>query len=317
MGSLAALDDGDVFDELASDIDIAIVVDSSVLPVDAERYPDGKFTVYGGCMIQAIFLSLEVLEDDQKLLSMLGLGCNLRRAHVLSDASGGLGAARRKIAQRWGEQQWLVRRTDRAIEFAEQAVADLSSEVASIPRLVALCQSLMQLSGLVAIAHGETPTHRRSLAQARPLLESHGRHDLVAGLLQAIGADQADEKAVEWTISDALEALRIERRYGQDSADLSPAFQEALPDFFAAGVRDLVKNGSVQEAMLPAVAGVAMSAWLAHPVASVEDRASLVRLADGVLERIGAAPVRWPARQRLITALAADVTAFCRSTSRA
>ena len=55
-------------------------------------------------------------------------------------------------------------------------------------------------------------------------------------------------KRLERTIADALVALETERRYGEVSADLSPEFQQALPDCFAAGIREIIDDGFVREA---------------------------------------------------------------------
>lgn len=48
MGSLASLADEEEFDSDASDIDIAVVIDTQLMPIDHERFPHGKFLIQEG-----------------------------------------------------------------------------------------------------------------------------------------------------------------------------------------------------------------------------------------------------------------------------
>lgn len=108
MGSVAARADEEPFDETASDIDVAIVVDDTILPLDHAQYPHGNFLIWGRCALQAIFLPVARIEDERSLLTMLGLGCNLRSGHILTDPHGKLSAAREVVVERWTERRWLV-----------------------------------------------------------------------------------------------------------------------------------------------------------------------------------------------------------------
>lgn len=313
MGSLAALDDDADFASDLSDIDLAIAVDPAVLPLDP-RYPHGRFSVFRNCLVQSIFLPVDVLGDREKLLTMLGLGDNLRNARILADPTGALQAARQVIAEEWAGQPWLPMRSERAIGFAETAVASLPGASSDVERLGVLTDLVSQLGGLVAIACAVTPTHRRSVALAAELLEPHGRVDLTDRLLLALGAQEADEASVETAVAEVLAALDIEQRYAGSSVDVAPDVHAMLPAFVVAGIRQIVHDGSPGAAMLPALQNVYLSATLVGVHGSEADRQHLDVLAVSALQRAGIPPQSWEERCVQLRELASDVITFCRST---
>lgn len=313
MGSLAGRSDDEDFDAEASDIDVAVLVDPDVLPPDRERYPHGTFRLFEGCALQTIFVPTPVLDDEETLLGMLGLGCNLLRAYVLSDPDGRIQDAIATLGRRWHEPRWLARRTERAVGFAGRAVGELATTEGPVPRLAALCGAVMQLAGLVPIADGVPPTHRRSLALAAQRLRLRQRDDLALRLLAAIGAADADAADVEAALGDALVALEIEMRYDA-ATGLSPELRADLPRLLEAGVRELLRDGFPGAAMLPALAGVSTSA--ASTVgSSLEDAAALDRLASGALRRAGLPPESWESRGEALAQLLDDLVEELTSSS--
>jgi len=255
MGSLAARPDDAEFNERASDIDVAVVVDADQITIDRVHYPHGRFLAHGPCLVQEILVPRSVFDDEGSLLTMLGLGCNLRHARILLDGAGVLTQAQATVWQRWEEPEWLNQRVERAVRFMEAAVDRVEQADDDAPRLAFLCDAVSQAAGLLAIAAARTPTHRRALVLARSL-----DAEVADALLACLGASDADAAAVDELVDVALAALGIERRVVPDPPDLSPAFRERMPAFFAAGVRELVDDGFPREAVLPALSGVAVSA---------------------------------------------------------
>ena len=310
MGSLAGRADDDEFDADASDIDVAILVDPEILPPDPERYPHGAFTVYRGCTVQAIFVPTSVLAREETLLGMLGLGCNLLRAHVLSDPDGLIRAATETVIEHWREPQWLVRRTERAVGFARKAVAAMPATTGPVPRLSALCDAAMQLAGILAIADGVPPTHRRALALAEERLRLRGRDDLNVRLLDTIGAAAVGTDDVAAALADALLAVEVETRYV--AANLSAELRANLARLVVAGVQELVREGRHGAAMLPALMSVATSA-ASTAGASAEDGATFDDLATAALRRAGIPPDSWETRCTAIAGLLDELVALTSS----
>ena len=311
MGSLASRAEDDTFDETASDIDVAIAVDPSLLPLDHERYPHGKFLVHEGCAIQAILVPSPVFEDDEALLTMLGLGCNLRHGHILSDPQGKLAVAQELVIARWAEPAARARRVERAETFATRAVERLHLARDVLARLNALCEVVTQLAGIVAIANCTTPTHRRALAVAGPLFAERGRSDLFERLLSAIGAEHPDEPKLLAATSDAVAAADLEVRIGT-GADMTAEFRSLLPQFVEGGIRDMVEHGNSREALLPALTSVGLSGAAVWDVASAPDRSEVEGLARRALRYADVPPGGWESRAGELQHLAADVMAAVR-----
>ena len=311
MGSLAALPAEAEFKNLASDIDVALLVDPDVLPTDRERYPHGKFTLFGECQIQAIFLPLTALEAEERLLTMLGLGCNLKNAHVLADPLGRIERARAVVLEHWGADEWTARRLERAKEFASGAMDRMAAESAPIGRLGAYCDGMMQIAGLPAIATRETPTHRRCLVRARAIMADRGREDLYDRLLGVVGAQRVDASTVEAVVADSLVALDIEQRHGKAAVDLSAEFRAALPEATAASVFDLVEDGWEREAILPALGNLSMSSAIVARVGSKTEVASLEEMAVRNLERVGISDEGWGERAKSARALTDEIGRWC------
>ena len=308
MGSLAGRPDDAEFDAEASDIDVALLVDTDVLPPDRERYPHGTFTMFGGCAIQGIFVPSSVLSRDESLLGMLGLGCNLLRAHVISDPHGLIRAATQQVNERWREPQWLGRRTERAADFARTAVRALPATTGAVPRLDALCDAVSQLAGILPIADGVPPTHRRALALAADRLQLRGRDDLTERLLGTIGAGRATEADVEAALADALAAVEIEAR-NAIAAKLSAELRANLPRIVEAGIRELLREGRHGAAMLAALMSVSTSA-VSSSGATAADLAALDDLATAALRRAGIPPASWESRCTAIAVLLDDLVAL-------
>lgn len=312
MGSLAAAADDDEFDIEARDIDIAIVVDPDRVQIDHEHYPHGRFVVHDGCALQAILLSREIFDSEERLLGMLGLGSNLRCGHVLVDPTGLIAAAQATVVERWHGPSWVRHRLGRAIDFAEGALRQVEHQQAALGRLIALTELITQLAGVVAISRAVTPTHRRALVLARQLLADEGRPDLHDGLLAAIGAGEADEAAVGSAIDDGVEALQIELRYPPMRPDLSEEFRARLPSLFVAGVREVVQDGYPREAMLPALSGLLVSAMTVGDRASPDDRQRLDELLDRRLRAAGiGGEAAWGERVQAARALTDEISRLC------
>ena len=310
MGSLASLPADAEFKHRASDIDVALLVDPEVLPNDRERYPHGRFTLFRGCQIQAIFLPLTALDTDETLLTMLGLGCNLRNARVLSDPLGRIQRAQGVVMQSWGAPEWTAQRLGRAQTFATGAMERMAAASDPIGRLESFCAGITHIAGLPAIATRETPTHRRSLVRARAIMTDHGRDDLYDRLLGVVGAQDATS-TVEAVVTDALAALEIEQRYAADAVDLSPEFRAALPDTIAASVFDLVDDGWGREAVLPALASLAVTATIASRVGSPAEVAALQEMATRNLGRVGISADGWADRVGSARELTDEVGRWC------
>jgi hypothetical protein len=313
-GSLASRTDDDDFDEDASDVDLFLVVDPDVIRIDRERLPHGCWTLHDDVIIQAVPVPAEVIEDESRLLGMLGLGSNLRHGRILYDPSGRVERALHLVRKDWKSPTWIAHRTARAIEFAEQAIAGIDQEASDPARLLSLADAVGQLAGVLAIAQAVTPTHRRALALSRGLLERQGRLDLHERLLAAIGADSAGVSDVEQAAADASAALAVELHYGGDpSLDDTDEFRERLRVALKAGLAEMIEEGDVREAVLPAIGSIALSATAVMKRAEPADRVTIDRLVDHRLNAIGVSSTNWAQRHAEVNALGQEISAYARS----
>lgn len=114
------------------------------------------------------------------MLGMLGLGCNLRYAHVLFDGEGALERALATIDQRWAEATWVSHRTSRAIAFARDAIAHCATADGALVRLDALTDAVTQLAGYSPLQSGS----RRRIAGHSSLhaSSSNGSVDVICSI---------------------------------------------------------------------------------------------------------------------------------------
>lgn len=192
-------------------------------------------------------------ERRPALLGCLDSDATSRHGRIISDPEGAIAAARSKILLDWAKPRWRTHRTERAITFARSALEGLDEREEGAEGLAQICDLVMQLAGLVAIAHGVTPTHRRALALAHSILDPRGRSDLVHRMLGAIGADDADNAFVSECTDDAIAAVRVAARYDDPTMEWSDELPDALAAAVAAGIGQLVAEGYVREAVLPAL----------------------------------------------------------------
>jgi hypothetical protein len=244
---------------------------------------------HDGLIIEAVYMSGEIYQSAEDVLSNPTLAYDMRVGRILSDPRGELDRIHRRVAAEFSRPVWVRARCEEEKLIALGSLK--AGESAATPGETAFSMSwgATCLCSLLALATLEPATHRRSLVRAKRILGEKGRPELHERLLNVLGFDRLDEHAVRAYLDHFARVFdrAVEVTTGQTpfSFKLSPHVRPYLIE----GSREMVDEGHHREALFWIFSGIFVST-LAVLVEGDPSEAPEIQAAwEGLLNDLGLA----------------------------
>lgn len=224
------------------DVDIAIVLDR----VD---YQEIEEVFHEGYVLECILSGTKRYASAEEILALPGMACNLEVDSVLVDPDGHLTQIHRKVSADFAKRVWVRKRVDAGLESARGALTAVQQASSPIEAVHALGELIMHCSEILTVAHLNPPTHRRSLADLRPLMETEEELRLYEELLAAFGSSQITEPEARRFLEQCLaafdRALEVKRRPVPFEWKLDPCIR----DYLEKGTLEMIEEGNHRESL--------------------------------------------------------------------
>ncbi len=255
MGSINDFSGSDPFPPYL-DVDIAIIQkDTERDPTTSLPYPgllrDNEiYYVDESLLFECVYFSPEAYCPDENLLSSPGLTHNLACGEnpVLYDPDGFIARAIRTVKERAFKPEWIKRRCLDQEQYARGALQKTKEIDVPGVKLLTLGWVGVYLSGMIAEALKQTPTHRRALVNLKRFCSEHQQEELYRRLLTVLGYDRMTADAINM-LTDRFgqiidRAIEIKRTPIPYSFKVAPGIE----DYITSGTLEIAQEGHPQEA---------------------------------------------------------------------
>jgi hypothetical protein len=203
---------------------------------------------------RGLILEYSVVEAEQycaaeAILANPELACNMTADCILADPEGMLAALHQEVAAHYFDKRWVQARCEYEKRIVLQAIDGLSHVDTPAQAPWPMWSAALFLSGLLASARLQPPTHRRSLVLARDILQAHGRADLYEALLRLVGFADLTRPQVEGYLHDCAAAFDRATAVTRTPVPFQNKFQPHIRPYIIDGARELIEQDSHREAM--------------------------------------------------------------------
>jgi hypothetical protein len=241
-GSLARLPDEGVLPDF-SDIDLYCVME------EGAEFPQQKLS-YCGALLETVARPLSDYASAETVLSNPYLASTFTVDCVLTDPSGLLAPLHPVVKREYRQKRWLEARYAVVKEDVEGFYGWLDNPASLNEAVSKLGFTVRKLDALLAVAHLQVPTVRKSLANATHLLHSHGRDDLGDELLRVLGCHEWTKEQVRAGLKECAivfdRASEVMQRPAVMEFNLIPAARPYLVE----GTEEMIEEGQHREAVL-------------------------------------------------------------------
>lgn len=189
------------------------------------------------------YSSAEVVLADPELAS------NLAVNSILSDPKGMLARLHETVAREYARTEWIRARCDVEEARVRQGLQALQHAASPLEALVSAHGVIEGLTGLVAVANLEPPTHRRCLIQMKSLLEKQGRAALQEELLRVLGFASLTRVEVTQYLTHGAQAFDHAVRVNRTPQLGSFKLQPHVRPYLIRGAQEMIEAGAYREAM--------------------------------------------------------------------
>jgi hypothetical protein len=176
------------------DVDVIIVLEQG-----GKGSQENVELEYKSLILECGFKSLAEYKSPQSVLANPHLAPNLVVDSILSDPTGLLTRTHQVVAKEFARRRWVVARSDYEKNRTLGHLEQLRQAGSPFEVLTQLWWFANFLSGLIAVASLETPTHRKALVLMKELLQRQDRLAVHEELLSVLGlADLSRERVVSY-----------------------------------------------------------------------------------------------------------------------
>jgi hypothetical protein len=218
-------------------------------------------------MLEAGFLGLEAIASPEVILADPGLAPNFADARILADPMGILLPLQALVKRDFARSDWVLARCEAELRVARGAIDSIESSTGLVDNMFALWEILSRLTGLVALASLQPPTHRRSLIVSEEIFHRCQREDLHELVLQLWGSADLTRPQVQSLLNSALPVFDLAVAIHKTPVPIDFKLQPHLRPYFLDASQEMIDEGHHREATF----------WIALPTVI----SSLAVMADG------------------------------------
>lgn len=228
--------------QLHRDVDVVVVLTHGA-------QDDNLEIVYRDLILEVIWLDLAAHQDIAAVLANPSLGPNMATTHILADPTGTLAPLHQAVAADYRRRRWIKARCDAEKAAVERLLAAMRQAATPVEILDSLRSLLNALSGLLAVAHLERPTTRRTLTLLGDLLDHHGRRDLHEAALALMGCAHLSRAEVQALLDQSARAFDRAVEVYRTPIPYGFTIRAHLRPYHVAGAQELIDEGHHREAI--------------------------------------------------------------------
>ena len=241
VGSIIHADRDKIFPTYC-DVDIAIVLDSIEYQKIEEVFQEGY-------VLECILSGSSRYRSAEDILALPGMACNLQKNSILVDPEGRLAEIHRAVAEGFAMRHWVKQRVDTEMNVTKSSLEAMSRSQNAIEAVHALCEFIMHCSASITTAHLKPPTHRRSLANLKVLMNTPEEQSLFEEILKAFGSAQLSEAEVRTFLQQCLEAFDRAIVVKRSPVPFEWKLDPCIRDYLNQGTQEILAEGSHREAI--------------------------------------------------------------------
>ncbi len=255
MGSINDFSGSDPFPSYL-DVDIAIIQKNTERdPATSLPYPgllkdNDIFYLDEGLLFECVYFSPEAYCPDENLLSSPGLTHTLAGGEdtILYDPDGFIAQAIKTVQENAFKPEWIKRRCLDQEQYARGALQKTKEFDIPAAKILSLGWIGVYLSGMIAEALGQTPTHRRALVNLKRFCSEHQQEDLYRRLLTVLGYDRMTTESIS-ALTDRFGQI-IDRAIEVKRTPIPYSFKVApgIENYITCGTLEIAQEGHPQEA---------------------------------------------------------------------
>lgn len=224
------------------DVDVAIVLDS----VD---YQEIEEILHEGYVLECILSGSSRYRSAEDILSLPGMACNLEKNSVLVDPEGHLTRIHEGVSAGFAQRPWVRKRVDLGLNHARTAVESMAKAGNPAEAVNALGEFIMHCSESITVAHLNPPTHRRTLANLKPLLAQPEEQALYEEILAAFGSAHLRESEVRAFLRQCLDAFDRALEVKKSSVPFEWKLDPCIRDYLEKGTLEMIEEGAHRESI--------------------------------------------------------------------
>lgn len=241
VGSIIHADRDAIFPTYC-DVDIAIVLDSIEFQKIEEVFQEGY-------VLECILSGSSRYRSAEDILAIPGMACNLQKNSIIVDPEGRLAEIHRGVAEGFAMRHWVKRRVDTEMNIAKSSLEAMSRSQNMIEVIHSLCEFIMRCSASITTAHLKPPTHRRSLANLKALMQTPEEQSLFEDILKAFGSAQLSEAEVRTFLQQCLGAFDRAIVVKRSPVPFEWKLDPCIRDYLNQGTLEIIDEGLHREAI--------------------------------------------------------------------
>jgi hypothetical protein len=183
----------------------------------------------------------------EDILARHGMACNLEKNTILVDPEGHLTRLHQEVAKGFALRKWVKCRAESQLNAAKSSIKDMVNSRNSIEAVHALCNFIKQCSASITVAHLEPPTHRRTLANLKIIMDSQEEQALFEEILQTFGSAQLTEREVRAYLNHCLNAFDRAIVVKRNPVPFNWKLDPCLRDYLDTGTIEMIEEGAHRE----------------------------------------------------------------------
>jgi hypothetical protein len=241
-GSLTRLPEDAEFPDF-SDIDLYCVMEPGA------EFPQRKLE-YRGAMLETVSKPLEDYASPETVLADPFLAPVFTTDCILSDPENLLAPLLPVVRAEYIKKRWLVARYEGVRDGVKGLAASIKPATTLDGAFATVGFTLRRLGILLAVAHLQVPTVRRSLANATRLLQSHGKDDLSDEMLRVLGCQEFTEAQARSCLQECVALFDRAVEVLQPPAVMEFNLVPVARPYLVEGAEEMIHDGQHREAML-------------------------------------------------------------------
>lgn len=276
-----------------SDLDLSLVVDippGSAQGVDGDGHQGPPIDEpYRGIPIEAGLLSTVLYSSAEVVLANPDLAPNLAVDSILFDPHRLLARIQPFVAAEYGRRRWVVARCEWEKRHVVEAIDHAERATTPGEFLLGMLWITVYLSGLIAVALIEPPTHVKCLVLLRRLLHGQRRDDLYEDLLEFAGSRHLSASLVAEYREQNEAAFDLAVQVHRTPTAFDFKIRPHLRPYLIDGMKLLADQGDHREIALWLAAGLHVSTGVIRNDAPAQEAARFEQLWEERVKALGIA----------------------------
>ena len=267
-------------------------------------------------LFECVYFSNEAYLPQEHLLSSSSLTHALAHGErtILYDPAGFIAKAIETVQKKAFTPEWIKRRCLDQEQYARGALQSVHEFEIPAEKILSLGWIGIYLSGMIAEALKQAPTHRRALVNLKQFCSEHNQENLYHQLLKVLGYDRVNASEINaltnrfsQIIDRAIEVKRTPIPY---SFKVTPG----IHDYITQGTQEISQEGHPNEAAFWVVTALLITGAILLNDAPEQEKPAVLKDFSGLIDLLGMNGTKhWQERLDDAERIIGEFTSFAQS----